>query len=467
MRKFLLSFIVLTGFYPVVRAESFQVDGLYYEINENVTGSVNLVAPPIDDPTYIGEIVVPEFVEYENSTFQVTGVKEYAFAFSSELLSVSFPSSITSLGRNTFSGCENLQSVVLPEALTELPLYAFNSCSSLEEIALPEGISSIADYAFNSCSGLKKVELPSGLSSIGNGVFNGCFSLEDITLPSGLQHIGNNAFNQCSSLESLLLPESLTEIPEGLFRDCSSLKEMDFPPSVVSIGNASFRNCYSLEKIVLPASIEEIGPHAFELCVNLSQIEFNSEKLIIEEYAFSGCSSLENALLNGTVEIKGYAFENNDALSTVVFPSELHSIGNNAFANSRNITSVYSHAEIPPYLPKNAFENIVYVQATLFVVKDLLQLYRQTPAWSLFVNVEDTMTDDGVEDVLSDNLQISVANNAITVQGLLSESNYVIYNLTGQVVSKGLIADGQNIEGLANGSLYILFIDGKSFKVSF
>ena len=50
------------------------------------------------DVGYYGDVVIPESVEYEGSTYRVTGIDKEAFIECSEMTSVQIPSSVTSIG---------------------------------------------------------------------------------------------------------------------------------------------------------------------------------------------------------------------------------------------------------------------------------------------------------------------------------------------------------------------------------
>ena len=54
---------------------------------------------------YVGEIVIPESVEYENVTYSVTSIENYAFSDCKELTFVYIPNSVISIGDGAFSGC--------------------------------------------------------------------------------------------------------------------------------------------------------------------------------------------------------------------------------------------------------------------------------------------------------------------------------------------------------------------------
>ena len=69
-----------------------------------------------------------------------------------EILSVSLPEGLTSMGDCAFRDCSSLTSITLPNAVTSIGQSAFDGCSSLTSITIPNSVTSIREYAFCDCS---------------------------------------------------------------------------------------------------------------------------------------------------------------------------------------------------------------------------------------------------------------------------------------------------------------------------
>lgn len=77
----------------------------------------------------------------------------------------------TSMG--TFMSCENLESVTFPSTLETIGKCAFFGCQSLKTVVLPDGLLHIDRYAFVDCKSLERLVIPDSVNDIGNAAFDG------------------------------------------------------------------------------------------------------------------------------------------------------------------------------------------------------------------------------------------------------------------------------------------------------
>jgi hypothetical protein len=97
------------------------------------------------------------------------------------------------VGSGAFRGCTSLVSVTLPSTVTTIKEYAFYGCENLSEINLPKGITSIENSTFFGCVSLENIELPQSLETIGAQSF--CYTgIKTVVIPSSVKSIGANAF---------------------------------------------------------------------------------------------------------------------------------------------------------------------------------------------------------------------------------------------------------------------------------
>ena len=118
-----------------------------------------------------------EFVYDENYNTMLPG---QGFEFVEQLVSVTIPNSVTSIGDRAFYACSNLTEITIPNSVTSIEYGAFYNCSSLTEIVIPDSVTSIKSETFYNCSSLTEIVIPDSVTSIGSYAFEDCNSLNAV-----------------------------------------------------------------------------------------------------------------------------------------------------------------------------------------------------------------------------------------------------------------------------------------------
>ena len=92
MLKSLLAIVCLLCSIGVC-AYDFEVDGIYYNITDRIYKTVEVTDNY--DNEYTGSIVIPENVTYNNTTYNVTSIGNYAFRDCNALTEVTIGNSVT------------------------------------------------------------------------------------------------------------------------------------------------------------------------------------------------------------------------------------------------------------------------------------------------------------------------------------------------------------------------------------
>ncbi len=366
-----------------------EASGLYYNITGNNTVEVTYT-PDLESTgfnSYVGDIEIPETIDYEGATYTVTAVGDGAFKnCNGELNSVVVPNTVTAIGESAFSSCSYLRVVVLPnsvetignrafadcwplnsvrlpEGITVLPKELFINCSSLTSIEipssvlriekraflgcaltsidLPESVTHLGDSVFYYCSHLSSIDVPNTVEELGAGAFAYCYELRSVHLPENLTAIRDDLFNNCQVLDSIRIPETVTEIGERAFLQCFHLTEVHLPASVTSLGSSAFRACVGLTSFTIPATVRQLGNYLFQQCDRLKTITLPQDLEAIPAGMFQECSRLDSIVIPETViSIGAWAFSSCFALKEIVIPDSVRSIGSQAFYNCRNLSQV-------------------------------------------------------------------------------------------------------------------------------
>lgn len=258
--------------------------------------------------------------------------------------------------------------VIIPEywkgkKVTALGDDAFFECSLTTDFLLPESITHIGSRAFAKCTSITALNLPASVSYIEDSAFTNCSNLKSINIPAGVSYIGEYTFAQCANLEFAVLPESVNTIGNGVFANCYKLKTVTLPENAENMGDSVFMACRSLEEVSIPIGIPSVGEYSFANCTALKSV-FISEVTTIEKGAFFMCRNLTN----------------------VDLPKSLESIGQMAFRSCYNLSTIASHAVVPPLIDSTVFSSCSKLTAIL-VRPESVDAYKAAPGWSDFANI--------------------------------------------------------------------------------
>ena len=283
------------------------VDGVWYNFNiEEKTAEVTNNGNAYTD--YIGNIVIPSIVTYDETDYRVTSVGDNAFKGAAWLGSVIIPFGVISIGDQAFCNCGYSSSTNIPSSVIRIGSRAFEGCFNISVDSLNSSLTSIGG-TFNSTiwyddqpDGLvyinkmlygykgimpanTVIDVPDGVVSIANKAFLGCSTnLISITIPNSVISIGDDVFLACNSLASINVESGNINYSSenGVLFDKNKTsliyypggKTGDYiiPASVASIGYSAFSDCGSLTSIVIPSNVTSIGDYAFFNCGSLTSI---------------------------------------------------------------------------------------------------------------------------------------------------------------------------------------------------
>ena len=212
--------------------------------------------------------------------------------------SLSFPSSLETIGRYAFNDCSSLTSVSWPNDSKLTTLTGFSGCTSLpvsvynEGVSLPN-VSAIGDAAFTNC-GFESVTIPSNIREIGYYAFSTDSyeyenKLKELTIMAGVETIGKSAFEGCPITGTLNIPETVREIKYAAFAG-TKITGLNIADGVEVIGESAFNDCVELEgsTIVVPESVALVGCEAFYGVTKPLTVVFRNRNIQLQEAPNAG-----------------------------------------------------------------------------------------------------------------------------------------------------------------------------------
>ena len=251
-----------------------------------ISSDGNIIEP--DTYNFAGNIVSNTYgngkgvIVFEEDLMEIW---DSAFGQSKNLVQITIPDKVTSIGGSAFSNDGNLIDVIIPNGITSIGAYAFSN-TSITKFTIPDGVSIISDNVFWGCGSLIDIIIPDGITSIGRSAFGYCHNLGKIVIPTSVTSIGSMAFEECSNLIEIVIPYGILSIEPMAFDSCSNLVEITIPESVISIGCNIFRDCNNLKSLynraTAPQSIISVGGDIVLGLPKITQIYVPSES--VEQY---------------------------------------------------------------------------------------------------------------------------------------------------------------------------------------
>lgn len=191
-------------------------------------------------------------------------------------------------------------------------------------------VTRIGAKAFNQCGNITSVKIPEGVTAIGASAFNLCDDLTSVEFPSTLVELGDYAFSN-TGFTTIEIPSTIKIMKTSVFSGCN----------FDTASMAQYGNCYYLGN--------EDNPYMVlyqRVIDNATDYPIHEDATIIYDYAFRGAThdsfvmNKHIRLHDGITSIGDYAFNVSAHFFVDRVPSSLMHIGDGAFNNSNDRTSM-------------------------------------------------------------------------------------------------------------------------------
>lgn len=312
--------------------------------------------------TSLGSIVLPDGLET---------IGYSAFSNCTAMTSITMGDKIKSVGDGAFVNCEALTDVcykgslsgwmridmladTYPEETCPLSFasrlyvdYGTDNQQIVTDLVVPEDITTVKDYAFAGYKGLTSAVFPAHVKEIGREAFSYCTQLAQAEIHA--QRIGGYAFFYCNRLKNVVIGKEVNFIGAMSFNYVNPTQTQyegtldewcriynTLAQEGLSLGDYAFQGCAKLADINLSASLAGIGTGAFDGTAWLNAQPDGVVYLSTFAYKYKGtmAEGTTLALLDGTTDVCGRAFNNCWNLAGIDLPESLKTIGKEAFSGT-------------------------------------------------------------------------------------------------------------------------------------
>ena len=410
------------------------IDGLWYVLDESAL-TAEVVAPEEGSPSYQGDVVIPESVEYEGRTYSVTSIGQSAFMDCTELTSVTIPPSVMEILENAFTGCSKLERVNISDLVAwckvELGLRGGDFIASkafdatplwlngepIRELVIPEEVTDIPQLAFYGCQSLTSVYFTGPIGEIGMEAFGKCSNLTYLCSEKGIDFISLYAFN--APLRTVVFKHDTPptqDPPTGI-----NVHSTDV---YVPYGSKSkYESCGDMEYYywrgvkefctsdAIYYGLEPEGQLAKVISTDFYNMDEPPTEVRVPESI--DCDGMSYTVSN--IGLK--AFELSSTMTQLTLPVSITSIDDYALNGCTSLSEVYCYADVAPAVSELAFEGSSVREAILFVPAAAVESYRAASPWNTFADIR------------------PITTTAISEIGAPNDDAEVMYGIDGRVIS--------------------------------
>lgn len=181
--------------------------------------------------------------------------------------------------------------------------------------------------------------------------------------------------------------EAVTSIDSAFNANTSitHFDELQYFTGLTEIGTYAFYQATNLASVVLPDTITHIGDYGLGQVDAITQIVFPQGITSIGRFGLAYMDSLNILDLSGTelTSLADSAVQVSTALTKVILPSTIVSIGANCFNGCTSVSQFIIYATTPPSVGGRAFRSTT---GMFYVPDSVVDTYKTNSSWSSFAS---------------------------------------------------------------------------------
>lgn len=326
------------------------IGGLRYYLNQ---GSYTAIIYPDNSDqgnNYIGlrEIIIPATVQYEGTTYKVTEIQNRAFYGCPDLETIEIGENIERIGYSSSSY------VFMNSLKLNKIIWKAKNCKGWDDYYSPFGGKGSNGWIDGGAKQIKTIEFTDEVETIPQYLCLNMINLDTISLGKNIISIGrgnlssfkNVKISDLSAYCQIYNAYSYDRFPVGfkLFLNDVEINNLVIPEDITTIQDFSFQGCSSIHSLNITKNVANISAGAFINCFNLSNVTFASTSCSdLNDVIFSNNAIDEIIFSNNVTRIPSFIC-NNQPIQSITIPSNVETIGANAFSGCSQINHVYWNA---------------------------------------------------------------------------------------------------------------------------
>lgn len=204
-------------------------------------------------------------------------------------------------------------------------------------IEIPETISglpvtAIGDYAFNGSS-ISSITIPGSVKTIGKYAFSMSANLKSVTIPDSVEFIDLRAFDLCKQLSEVNLPDKMIEMSAKVFDNTPWMDAQRQKSDLVIINGNLIDGANAKGDVVVPDDVKYVSAGAFERNEDITSVVFPSSVTKINDNVFFYCSNLRSVDAKSCTFIDSMAFAYCNKLTDLKVSGKMTKIDYMAFSD--------------------------------------------------------------------------------------------------------------------------------------